>query len=96
MFVLAAILGDGVEQGVLAPKDRLPRLVRSDLTRLTKSAEFSALTPAVLARGMTAWAQLFGTLSFELFGRLNNAVTELDAYFDHQLKVMAAYLGLSS
>ena len=96
VFVLAAILGDGVAQGVLAPKDRLPRLVRSDLTRLTKSAEFSALTPAVLARGMTVWAQLFGTLSFELFGRLNNAVTEFDAYFDHQLKVMAAYLGLSS
>ena len=48
----------------------------------------------LLARGMTAWAQLFGTLSFELFGRLTNAVSNYEAYFDHQLRSMAAYLGI--
>jgi len=48
----------------------------------------------VLARAMTAWAQVFGTLSFELFGRLTNAVEDYDAYFDYQLRAMAAYVGL--
>ena len=30
--------------------------------------------PAVVAGGMGAWIQLFGTVSFELFGQLDNAV----------------------
>jgi hypothetical protein len=37
---------------------------------------------------------MFGTISFELFGRLVNAVTDYDAYFDHQLRVMTRRLGL--
>jgi len=43
---------------------------------------------------MTAWAQLFGTLSFERFGRLTNAIDDYGAYFDCQLRAMAAYVGL--
>jgi hypothetical protein len=37
---------------------------------------------------------LFGAINFELFGRLTNAITDYDAWFDHQLKMMAKYLGL--
>jgi hypothetical protein len=48
----------------------------------------------LLARVFTAWALLFGTISFELFGRLTNVVTDYDAYFEQQLRVMARYLGL--
>ena len=48
----------------------------------------------VLARAMTVWAQLYGTISFELFGRYTNAITDYDAYFELQLKVMARHLGL--
>jgi len=43
---------------------------------------------------MTAWAQLFGSLSFELFGRLTGAITDYESYFDYQLKTMAGFLGL--
>jgi AcrR family transcriptional regulator len=95
VLVLAAILRDGVERGALTAGDRLPRAVRADLERIAAFPGFEAIPAAVLARGMTAWAQLFGTLSFELFGRLTNGVTDYDAYFDHQLKTMAGYLGLS-
>jgi AcrR family transcriptional regulator len=94
VLVLAAILRDGVERGVLTAADRLPRAVRADLERIGAFPGFESVPAAVLARGMTAWAQLFGTLSFELFGRLTNGVTDFDAYFDHQLKAMAGYLGL--
>lgn len=96
VLVLASILRDGVERGVLTTGgDRLPRAVRSDLERIIALDGFAGIPAAVLARGMTAWAQLFGTLSFELFGRLTNGVTDFDAYFDHQLRAMAGYVGLT-
>ena len=61
--------------------------------RAPSPASSASRRPCWLAR-MTAWAQLYGTISFELFGRYTNAVHDLDAYFEHQLRVMARYLGL--
>ena len=95
LLVLAALLRDGVERGVLHIVDRLPKPVRADLVTIAANAEFADIPPAVLGRGMIAWAQVFGAISFELFGRLTNAITDYDAYFDHQLRAMAGYLGLS-
>jgi AcrR family transcriptional regulator len=95
VWVLVGILRDGVDRGVVQVSDRLPRAVRADLEAVVRTPEFSGVPPAVLARGMTAWAQVFGSLSFELFGRLTNAVHDYDAYFDHQLRAMSSYLGLT-
>jgi AcrR family transcriptional regulator len=95
VWVLTGILRDGVERGTLRSSDRLPRAVRADLERIAADPGFAGIPAGVLARGMTAWAQLFGTLSFELFGRLTNGVSDYDTYFDHQLKAMAGYIGLT-
>lgn len=95
VVLLAALLRDAAERGAVAADARLPRAVRHDLDAIVRTPDFAGLPVGTLARGMTAWAQLFGTLSFELFGRLTNAVTDYDAYFDHQLRSMAEYLGLS-
>jgi AcrR family transcriptional regulator len=90
-----AILRDGVAAGALdVPHDHLPTPVRADCERIATEPGFTGVPVPLLARAFTAWAQLFGTISFELFGRLTNAVTDFDAYFDHQLDVMAHYLGL--
>lgn len=96
VLVIIAILRDAAERGTAdtGRGPRLPRPVRADLERLRTQPVFGGVPPAVLARGMTAWAQVFGTLSFELFGRLTNAVEDYDAYFDYQLRAMAAYVGL--
>jgi hypothetical protein len=94
LLVLAVLLRDGVQRGVVHAADRLPKPVRADLVAIAANAEFADIPPAVLARGMIAWAQLFGAISFELFGRLTNAITDYAAYFDHQLRAMAGYLGL--
>lgn len=94
VLVMTAILRDGVERGVLVASDRLPKALRADLESIGDDPGFGALPSSVLARGMTAWAQLFGSLSFELFGRLTNAITDHDTYFDHQLRAMAGYVGL--
>jgi AcrR family transcriptional regulator len=95
VLVMTGLLRDGVERKVITASDRLPKVVRADLERITASPGFEGLPPAVLARGMTAWAQLFGSISFELFGRLTNGVTDYEAYFEYQLRAMAGYLGLS-
>jgi AcrR family transcriptional regulator len=94
--VAAAILRDGVERGAIAtPADRLPRPVRADVEALMQAPGFDGVPAALLARAMSVWAQLYGTISFELFGRYANVVHDFDAYFEHQLRVMWRYLGLS-
>jgi AcrR family transcriptional regulator len=95
VFVMVAILRDGVERGAITtPADRLARPVRADAENILVQWGIHGVAPALLIRGMTAWAQVFGALSFELFGRLTNGVTDYEAYFDHQLRSMAAYLGM--
>jgi AcrR family transcriptional regulator len=90
------VLRDGVERGAVdPPADRLPKPVRADLEAVRANPGFEDVPATLLARGMSMWALLFGTISFELFGRLTNAVTDYDAYFEHQLRVMTRYLGLS-
>jgi AcrR family transcriptional regulator len=94
--VMLAIVRDGVERGAItAPAgQRLPRPVRADLERIASIPEFGGVAPIVLARVMTAWTQLFGAISFELFGRLQNAVTDYAAWYDYQVRAMATYVGL--
>ena len=95
ILIMVAILRDAVAAGVTIPAGpRLARPVRADLESINGAPGFDGVPPAALARGMTAWAQLFGALSFELFGRLTNAIADFEAYFDYQLRAMAAYLGL--
>jgi AcrR family transcriptional regulator len=94
VVVLTGILRDGVQHGELTGVDRVPAAVRADLTRVGAVPGFGGVPPAVLARGMMAWTEVFGAISFELFGRLTGAITDYDAWFDHQLRTMAGFLGL--
>ena len=50
--------------------------------------------PSLLSRGMGAWVQLFGMVSFELFGQFNNTIEDRWAFFDHQMRTQAAFVGL--
>jgi AcrR family transcriptional regulator len=92
---LGQIVHDGVAAGtVTAPRgDRLPKAVRADLTAMRQGG-FPAMPEPLLARGMAAWIALFGALSFEVFGHLNGVVHDRDAFFDHQMRAMAHYVGL--
>ncbi len=68
--------------------------MRADLDAIAQTELFRGIPAPVLSRAITAWTELFGAINFELFGRLTNAITDYDAWFDHQLKAMARYLGL--
>ncbi|MCI4064275.1 TetR/AcrR family transcriptional regulator [Micromonospora sp. R77] len=92
--VLIGILRDGLATGRLdPPDDQLPEPVRADLAEIA-DAVFPGLAESLLARGMAGWTQLFGLISFELFGRLDRAVPHRDEYFDHQTGLMADLIGL--
>lgn len=49
----------------------------------------------VLARAITAWTQLFGMVSFELFGQLVGSVDPSEDYFEHAIDLMADFIGLT-
>lgn len=52
------------------------------------------LPSATLTRLLIAWTQLFGMLSFELFGQLVGSVDPSDAFFAHTVEQMAEFVGL--
>jgi AcrR family transcriptional regulator len=49
---------------------------------------------AVLVRGLIAWTQLFGMISFELFGQLVGSLDPADEFFDYAVEQMADYVGI--
>lgn len=51
--------------------------------------------PDVVARTLVAWTQLFGLVSFELFGQLEGVVDDLGVLFSTSLGHMTRFLGLA-
>lgn len=95
-YVLGQILQDGTLSGVLpraGQDERPPAAVLPDLVRLRATICPDA-SPAVLSRGLGAWTQLFGMVSFELFGQFRNTIENPRAFFEHQMRAQAAYIGL--
>lgn len=83
--MLTQVHPEGLDQDLPIPAE-----VEQELARFEVPA-----SDALLMRGITAWVQLFGLISFELFGRLNNLIEESRrSFFDHQLRVMARHIGL--
>ena len=48
----------------------------------------------VLTRALIAWTQLFGMISFELFGQFVGALEPTDPFFGYTVEAMADYIGL--
>jgi AcrR family transcriptional regulator len=55
----------------------------------------NAVPPAMLVRGVIAWTQLFGMISFELFGQFVGSFEPADAFFAHAAGELATLVGLS-
>jgi AcrR family transcriptional regulator len=49
-----------------------------------------------IIRAVVAWTQLFGMVSFELFGRFVDIVDDPDAMFDQAVDDMIAFLGIAT
>ena len=96
-FVLTSILVDGWNLGVVRrPVDgpELTPAVAADAARLQELAMPDVPLEVVVA-ALVVWAQLFGTISFELFGHFVGVVDDRDAFFDHAVAAMAAAVGVT-
>lgn len=95
-FALASILADGVAAGTLTAPEHTPALpeqARAEVARL-RDESFPGVPEELLWLGMIGWMHLFGAVSFELFGQLNNVIDARREAFGHQIHVMVDLIGL--
>jgi AcrR family transcriptional regulator len=93
-LVLARILADGYGSSALATDGpAIPAAVLADLEQTAEGIS-PGLPADLLLTGMTAWIQLFGAVSLELFGQFNNVISARDEFFDLQMEHMADLIGL--
>jgi AcrR family transcriptional regulator len=96
--VLARILTDGHASGAitaaaLLPSVPLPGPVRADLARASDQIA-AGLPEELIHAGLTSWLQLFGVVSFELFGQFNNVIDARAEFFEQQMELMADLMGI--
>jgi AcrR family transcriptional regulator len=94
---LATILSEANAYGALAAgrSMTIPSPLRSELERAAEVVGVP-VEPSAVARTMVAWTCLFGAVSFELFGRFDNTIVELDDWFELQITMMVGFLGLTN
>ena len=92
-FAALTLVVEAVIAGEVVPSTGLsiPRAVRSDLTDVRHLAA-PGVPDEVLVRTLVAWTQLFGHISFELFGQLENVIHDRDAFFEVTTRQTAAYV----
>lgn len=91
--VLVGILAEGHASGTFRISGPPTGALREDLIR-ARDAIAPDLPESILMRGMIAWIHLFGAISFELFGQLNNVIEARDDFFDHQMSIMSDVIEL--
>jgi AcrR family transcriptional regulator len=95
VIVLGAILSDAHAAGRLKPatSPAIPPALGAEIHSVAELVAPEIPEPT-MARALIAWTELFGAINFELFGRFNNTIEELDAWYDHQARAMATFIGL--
>jgi len=74
---------------------RVAPALRGDL-RAVRAVVGADLPDDVVVTTIAAWTQLFGLVSFELFGQTANVITQHAALFDASVLAMARAIGLPS
>lgn len=89
----AGLLTAPPEPGAPPEEGALPEGLAAQ-AEVARAAIGSDVPLGVLARGVIAWTQLFGMVSFELFGQFANTFDPADHLFDYAAARMAAFIGL--
>ncbi|MEU0186178.1 TetR/AcrR family transcriptional regulator [Streptomyces sp. NPDC006207] len=95
-LALIAVAEQAHTAGALAaaPADApLSEAAHADAWRLSKDLDRDLPARAIPSL-VAAWAQLFGLVSFEVFGQFNNVVEARDDFFDHAVAGLAHQAGL--
>ncbi|MEV8330116.1 TetR/AcrR family transcriptional regulator [Streptomyces niveus] len=91
---LISVLRDAHEDGVLFPPAPAANLREEDRRLVDEFAP--GLPPGTGVAIVAAWAQLYGLISFELFGQFNRVVEARDGLFAHATTHLAHDVGLST
>lgn len=89
--------GTGTAAGALPPAGALAAQAGALSAALAQSGPGpggEGLPPDVLVRAVIAWAQLFGMISFELFGQFVGSFEPADALFGYAAEQFAVFVGL--
>ena len=94
-FALLSVVRDAAASGPLEPvlPITVPAALAPDLRALLETVDLD-VDHEVAVAFIAAWTQLFGLLSFELFGQTRGVVTDADALFTTATGAMAAAMGL--
>jgi AcrR family transcriptional regulator len=93
---LVEVWEDALRAGAIADPGEpvAPRRLARDLARVRREMGITA-PEALVARGMLAWAALFGCVSWEVFGQYGpGTFTDPKDIFEHHLAALVATVGL--
>jgi AcrR family transcriptional regulator len=76
------------------PEEPLPPELAQQVA-IVAEAIAPGVADGVLARALMAWTQLFGMISFELFGQFVGSLEPADPFFGYTVERMADYIGLA-
>ena len=93
-ITMTQILGDALAAGIAPEPVDVPRKVVRALKPLKEFLPVP-IPESLLIGGLMARTQLFGHISLELDGQFTNSIDDLDAYFDHIMRVTAEGLALA-
>jgi AcrR family transcriptional regulator len=94
-LAMVAVLRDAWAAGTLAPSDvSIMGLVLTRQLAQLAATVAPELPAPVLTRALMAWSQLFGMISFELFGQFVGSVDPAEQFFDQAVDLMATFTGL--
>jgi AcrR family transcriptional regulator len=85
-----------IKSGALRPipeSPTMPPTLKKQTERLAAALETN-LPATTVTRLLMAWTQLFGSISFELFGQFVGSVDPADAFFAYTTQQMADFVGL--
>lgn len=92
-LVALGLVADGLAAGEIELSGGFPvrRAVHRDFANLRELSGVD-LPDEVIGRALLVWTQLFGAISYELYGHLHRVIEDFDAFFDHQMLRSTAIL----
>jgi Transcriptional regulator len=94
-LVLMQLLIDAQANQQLQPAPPIPRppkALAADLKRLGDA--FTDVPEGTIVRALAAWASVYGTVSFELFGQFHNVIAANGQFFDAAMSELAEFVGV--
>ncbi|MBA4860644.1 TetR/AcrR family transcriptional regulator [Streptomyces sp. PSKA54] len=91
LLLIGVVRGAWEGRGIARPP--LPADLRPEAERMTADLA-PDLPPEVVAALVSAWAQLYGLVGFEVFGQFHRVVEDRAVFFTHAVTQLAHHVGL--